>query len=106
MEEQLRALADPTRRAILHRLSGGELSAGAIASRFRLTRPAISHHLAVLREAGLVEVRREAQSRLYAIDAAAVGRLRAAFDRFWEDALPRLKSVVESERGGAERRRT
>ncbi len=97
MDTQLRAINDPTRREILRRLSAGEQSAGAIASRFQVTRPAISHHLGVLRDAGLITVRREAQSRLYAIDIGAVNRLRARFNQFWDDALPRLKSVVESE---------
>ena len=105
MDAELRAINDPTRREILRRLAGGELSAGEIASRFQVTRPAISHHLSVLRDAGLITVRREAQSRLYAIDAAAVERLRVRFNKFWEDALPRLKSLVESEHAGTTKKR-
>lgn len=97
MDTQLRAINNPTRREILRQLASGEQSAGAIAARFRLTRPAISLHLRVLRDAGLITVRRKAQSRLYSIDADAVNQLRARFDRFWDDALPRLKSVIESE---------
>ena len=97
MDSQLRAINNPIRRDILHRLSAGEQSAGAIASHFRVTRPAISHHLSLLRDAGLITVRKEAQSRLYALDAAAVDELRARFDRFWDDALQRLQTVVESE---------
>lgn len=96
MDAQLRAITDPTRRKILRQLAAGERSAGDIAARFNVTRPAISHHLAVLRDAGLVSIRKERQSRLYSIDSAAVERLRAHFDQFWDDALPRLKSVVEA----------
>ena len=97
MDAQLRALTDPTRREILRHLSLGELSAGEIAGSFQVSGPAISHHLRVLNKAGLVTMRKHAQSRLYAINVAAVMRLRARFNRFWDDALPRLKAVVESE---------
>lgn len=96
MDAQLRAITDPTRREILSRLTAGERSAGEIATLFDVTRPAISHHLGVLRDAGLITVRREAQSRLYSIDAAAVAELRLRFNRFWDDALPKLKSAAES----------
>lgn len=98
VDTQLRALADPTRLRILSALSRGELQAGQIAAAFPVSRPAISHHLRVLSEAGLVRMRRRAQSRLYSIDAAAVMELRARFDRFWDGALPRLKAVVEADR--------
>ena len=97
MDAQLRAINNPTRREILRRLASGEQSAGAVAGHFRLTRPAISLHLGVLRDAGLITVRKQAQSRLYAINPVAVDQLRARFDQFWDDALPRLKTVVESE---------
>ena len=97
MHTQLRAISDPTRREILRQLSAGERSVGEIASRFRVSGPAISHHLGVLRDAGLVKMRKQAQSRLYTLDVAAVEELRARFDRFWDDALPRLKSAAESE---------
>jgi DNA-binding transcriptional ArsR family regulator len=96
MDTQLHAIADPTRREILRQLSAGEQSAGAIAALFDVTRPAVSHHLRVLRDAGLISVRRKAQSRIYSLDAAALDQLRARFNQFWDDALPRLKSVVEA----------
>ncbi len=98
MDRQLHAFNDPTRRAILRQLADGERSAGEIAERFAVTRPAISHHLRVLKGAGLIVVRRQAQSRLYSIDPAAVEALRVGFNRFWQEALPRLKAVVESDR--------
>ena len=78
-----------------------------MAGRFDVTRPAISHHLGVLREAGLITMRRQAQSRLYALNDDAVNRLRKQFDAFWDEALPRLKAVVESrkKRGAARGRK-
>jgi DNA-binding transcriptional ArsR family regulator len=98
VDAQLRALSDPTRLAILRALARGERQAGEIAAAFPVSRPAISHHLKVLSDAGLVRMRRSAQSRLYSIDARAVRDLRSRFDRFWDDALPRLKAVVEADR--------
>lgn len=97
MDVQFRALSDPIRLEILRRLSRGEAQAGDIAASFSVSRPAISHHLKVLSEAGLIKMRRRAQSRLYSIDAGTVMELRARFNRFWDDALPRLKAVVESD---------
>ena len=97
MDTQLRALTNPTRREILRCLAGGERSAGDIARRFRQTRPAISQHLAHLCDAGLLTMRRRAQSRLYSIDPEAVDSLRVQFDEFWDEALPRLKRVVETD---------
>jgi len=97
VDAQLRALTNPTRREILRCLSSGERSAGEISRRFRQTRPAISQHLAQLCDAGLLTVRRRAQSRLYSIDAEAVDSLRVKFNEFWDDALPRLKRVIEAD---------
>lgn len=105
MNAQLRALSDPTRLEILRGLSKGEAQAGEIAAAFSVSRPAISHHLKVLNEAGLIKMRRRAQSRLYSIDADAVAELRERFDRFWDDALPRLKAAVESDQGHQPARR-
>lgn len=94
MNRQLKALADPVRLEILRGLSGRELQAGEIASVFDLTRPAISHHLRVLADAGLIRMRRDAQSRLYSIDVDAVMELRSQFNGFWDQALPKLKAVI------------
>jgi len=105
MDAQLRALSDPTRLEILRALAGGEKQAGEIAAAFPVSGPAISHHLRVLSEAGLVKMRRRAQARLYSLDAAAVRELRRRFDRFWDAALPRLKAVVESDLGTGRTRR-
>jgi len=93
--DSLAALADPTRRRIVEMLAQRELAAGDIADRFTLTAPAISQHLKVLREAGLVRVRTEAQRRIYELDAEgvdAVARWVNEVRRFWAgrfDALER-----------------
>jgi DNA-binding transcriptional ArsR family regulator len=98
------AVADGRRRAILEVLRGGERTAGQIAARFDVSWPAISRHLRVLKEAGLVNERREGRERLYTLDR---GRLRnilggwvAEFDRLWEDNLEALKREVESQQAG------
>ena len=94
-DAEFRALADPTRRAILKRLMREEVNAGDISAEFKLTRPAISRHLRVLREANLVLMRREAQMRLYSANVDAIAELKRWFDDFWDDALIRLKTMVE-----------
>jgi DNA-binding transcriptional ArsR family regulator len=80
------ALSDPTRRRIVEMLATRELRAGEIAKRFDMTAPAVSQHLKLLREAGLVQVRRDAQRRIYAIDPAGLAELDVwlgRFRRFW-----------------------
>ena len=91
----LRALADPRRRAILALIHDEELPAGTIAERFDVTRPAISQHLAVLREAGLVTERRAGTRRFYRSRPAGATELRAWLDDFWTDGLGRLKAAAE-----------
>jgi DNA-binding transcriptional ArsR family regulator len=81
------ACADPTRRAVLEALRSGPRSVGEIAADFPVTRSAISQHLTVLKEAGLVTARREGTRRVYRIDPDGLSDLRAWFDRFWDDAL-------------------
>ena len=97
LDQRLRALADPTRRDILRMIHGREAPAGEIAARFELTRPAISRHLRVLREARLVRSRHEGTSHLYKADKSALDDLRGWFDSFWDDGLPRLKALAEKE---------
>jgi DNA-binding transcriptional ArsR family regulator len=80
------ALADPTRQRIVEMLASREYAAGEIAQRFDMTPPAVSQHLKLLRDAGLVRVRREAQRRIYALDPGALAELDAwlaRFRRFW-----------------------
>ena len=91
------ALGDPTRRAIFERLAGGPLAVGEIARELPVSRPAVSQHLKVLREAGLVDVRAEGTRRLYQLDPRGVGALRAYFDTFWSHALAAFKAAAETE---------
>jgi DNA-binding transcriptional ArsR family regulator len=76
------ALGDPTRQRIVEMLAVRELSSGEIARRFDMTAPAVSQHLKLLREAGLVQVRRDAQRRIYALDPAGLAELDAWLARF------------------------
>jgi DNA-binding transcriptional ArsR family regulator len=96
MDAALRALAEPRRRMILSLVSERELPAGEIARRFDVTRPAISQHLAVLRDAGLVTERRDGVRRLYRARPAGTAELRAWLEAFWDDGLRRLKDVAEA----------
>jgi DNA-binding transcriptional ArsR family regulator len=89
------AIAQPTRREILRLLSAGELSAGEIASRFSLTQPAISQHLKVLREAGLVSERREGTRRVLSIRAEGLSELNDFLGEILPGRLERLKEVAE-----------
>jgi DNA-binding transcriptional ArsR family regulator len=97
MEEAIRAIAEPNRRRILQLVAGGELSAGEIASRFEITRPAVSQHLTVLREAGLVAERREGTRRLYSVRPEGFADLKSFVEAFWEEGLERLKVAAEAE---------
>jgi DNA-binding transcriptional ArsR family regulator len=92
------ALGDPTRERIVEMLAARELSSGEIARRFDMTAPAVSQHLKLLREAGLVQVRREAQRRIYALDPAGLAELDAwlaRFRRFWSGRLDALENELE-----------
>jgi DNA-binding transcriptional ArsR family regulator len=81
------ALADPTRRAIFERLARGPRAVGDLAGEFPVSRPAVSQHLRVLKDAGLVADRREGNRRLYRVDPHGVEAMRAYLDSFWSDAL-------------------
>ena len=97
LDQQLRAIADPTRRSIMTLLAGQEQSAGDIAERFELSRPAISRHLKVLREARLIDVRGEATNRYYQQNLDTTAELRRWFEQFWDQGLPKLKALAEAE---------
>ncbi len=97
MEAALRAIAEPRRRHILRLVRDGELSAGEIASHFDVTRPAISQHLGVLKEAGLVEERRNGTQRLYRARPQGLADLKEFLDEFWGDRLAALKREAERE---------
>jgi len=105
MEEALRAIAEPNRRRILQLVTTDELSAGEIASRFEITRPAVSQHLGVLREAGLVSERRDGTRRLYRIRPEGFADLKSFLEAFWDEGLERLKMAAEIEEGRRRRGR-
>jgi DNA-binding transcriptional ArsR family regulator len=90
------ALGDPTRRAIFERLAGGPLAVGEIARELPVSRPAVSQHLKILREAGLVDARADGTRRLYQLDPRGVGALRDYFDAFWSHALAAFKAAAET----------
>jgi DNA-binding transcriptional ArsR family regulator len=97
-EAQLDALGDATRRAILARLLTGPMPVGEIASHFPVSRPAISQHLRILKDANLVVDRAKGTRRLYAINPEGFESLREYFDQFWTQALTAFKKKAE-ERG-------
>ena len=89
------ALGDPTRRAIFERLADGPRSVGELARGLPVSRPAVSQHLKVLKDAGLVTGRPEGNRRVYEINADGVGVLRAYLDRFWNQSLAAYKQAAE-----------
>ena len=97
MEEALRAIAEPRRREILRLVRNRELSAGEIAAQFEVTRPAVSQHLGVLKQAGLLEERREGARRFYRVRPEGLDGLRAFLEDFWGEGLRRLKWEAEAE---------
>jgi DNA-binding transcriptional ArsR family regulator len=101
----LAALADPTRRAVFERLRHQPASVSELAANLPVSRPAVSQHLRVLKDAGLVSDRAEGVRRIYAIDPDGLGELRRWLDQFWDDALDAFKREVERPRP-ARRRKT
>jgi DNA-binding transcriptional ArsR family regulator len=98
MSETWTALVDPTRRAVLDVLLEGEQPVGEIVDRLRLSQPQASKHLRVLREAGLVRVRKDAQRRVYSVDPGPIADLDAwlsPYRRLWNDSLDRLEQHLE-----------
>ena len=91
------ALADPTRHAIFERLKEGPLPVGSLAEALPVSRPAVSQHLKVLKDAGLVSERRAGTRRVYRIEPQGVLALRKSIDRMWEDALEAFRIAVERE---------
>ena len=95
--QALQALGDPTRRSVLEQLRDGPRAVGEIAARLPVSRPAVSQHLRVLKEAGLVTERQNGTRRLYRVDPNGLAGLRAYLDRFWEEALASFKAAAETE---------
>jgi DNA-binding transcriptional ArsR family regulator len=91
------ALADPTRRQIFERLAARPMSVGRLAGGLRVTRPAVSQHLKVLKEAGLVSPRQEGTRRIYRIDPRGIEAMHRYLDRFWDRALVAFKAAAEEE---------
>ena len=89
------ALTDPTRRAVFERLRHGPRPVGEIARGLPVSRPAVSQHLKVLKEAGLVDDRSEGTRRIYQIDPKGLGAMRAWLDQFWDSALTAFAEEVE-----------
>jgi DNA-binding transcriptional ArsR family regulator len=89
------ALGDPTRRAIFELLADGPRPVGELARELPVTRPAVSQHLKVLKQAGLVIDSQEGTRRLYRLNPEGVGALRAYFDRFWNQAMTAFKRAAE-----------
>ena len=97
MDLVLQAIVEPRRREILMLIRVSELASGDIAAHFDITRPAISQHLQVLAEAGLVSVRKDGTRRLYQARPEGLTDLRAFLESFWDDRLLRLKQAAEAE---------
>ena len=97
MEAALKAIAEPTRRRILTLVRNEELTAGEIASHFDVTRPAVSQHLTVLKEAGLVHERRNGTRRLYSVRPDGFKEVKAFLEAMWDARLEALKREAERE---------
>jgi len=93
----LQALADPTRREIFERLARAPSAVGELASELPVSRPAVSQHLKVLKDAGLVVHRTHGTRNVYEIDPKGLGALRAWLDQFWAEALDAFKAEVEKD---------
>ena len=89
------ALADPTRRAVFERLRSGPRPVGEIARGLPVSRPAVSQHLRVLKEAGLVRERREGTRNFYSVNGDGLAEVREYFEEFWDEALAAFKLVAE-----------
>lgn len=94
-ELKFEALAVPTRRTVFEKLKSGPSSVGALAEGLPVSRPAVSQHLKVLKDAGLVTERRDGVRRIYQLDREGVQELRDYFDHFWDDALDAYKRSLE-----------
>jgi len=98
-QRALNALADPTRRLVLERLSSGPAAVGEIAAGLPVSRPAVSQHLRALKQAGLVTDTARGTRRVYQIDPAGLGAVRAWLDQFWATSLDAFRAEAEAPRG-------
>ena len=97
MDAPMNALGDPTRRLIFERLRGGPVAVGELADGLPVSRPAVSQHLRVLKEAGLVTERRNGTRRLYRVDTDGLSEVRDYLESFWTDALAAFEAAAEAE---------
>jgi DNA-binding transcriptional ArsR family regulator len=97
IEKVIQAITEPRRREILSLVRDGEMTSSSIASHFEISAPAISQHLKVLEESGLVLVRREGTKRYYRMRREGFSELKQYIDRFWDDSLLLLKEAAEEE---------
>ena len=88
-------LSDPTRRAIFERLAERPMAVSALADGLPVTRPAVSQHLKVLKDAGLVRARREGKQHIYQVDPDGLTALRAELERFWDKTMAAYKAAIE-----------
>jgi DNA-binding transcriptional ArsR family regulator len=95
--QALQALGDPTRRSVLEELRAGPRAVGEIAARLPVSRPAVSQHLRVLKEAGLVTERKNGTRHLYRVDPDGLAEVREYLEGFWEEALANFKAAAEQE---------
>jgi DNA-binding transcriptional ArsR family regulator len=98
-QEALEVLADPTRRTLLDRLRTGPLAVGELAAGLAVSRPAVSKHLRLMRDAGVVRMREVGTRNVYELDLRALDELRRYLDRFWDASLDSFKRAAESETG-------
>ena len=91
------ALADPTRRQVFERLAKRALSVGELADKLPVSRPAVSQHLKVLQDAGLVRHERDGTRRVYRVDPRGIEAMKTYLDRFWDRALAAFKAAAEKE---------
>jgi DNA-binding transcriptional ArsR family regulator len=96
-QDGIAAIGDPTRRAIFELLAEGPAPVGALAARLPVSRPAVSQHLRVLKDAGLVRDRAAGTRRLYQLDPDGLAAMRSYLDRFWDQALADFKAAAEAE---------
>jgi DNA-binding transcriptional ArsR family regulator len=96
VSDQLAALADPTRLAVFERLAKRPAAVQEIADHFPVSRPAISQHLRVLKDAGLVLDEAVGNRRIYRVNPSGIEEIRSYFDRFWSDALSSFKAFIET----------
>ena len=97
------ALADPTRRAVFERLRYGPRPVGELARGLPVSRPAVSQHLRVLKEAGLVRERREGTRNFYSLDGDGLAEVREYFEELWDEALAAFKEAAETNEKGEPR---